>query len=638
MKILQKLLQIIVVSFVFITGVASAQDRYGVLAYHSVVDDTAAKEEKQYFPQTISAILLISHFNWLKDNGYNVVSWQQIIDAENGKSTLPEKAVVLSFDDGYATMYNVIYPILKAYNYPAVFAPVSSWLDTPVNQLIPYANIKLPRNVFVTWEQVREMEQSGLVEIASHTDNLHHGVRANPAGSQLPAVVAPEYKNNRYESKTEYKNRLVQDFSRSSKSIQRQIGKKPRIMVWPYGQINDVAIDAAKQSGMTHHFALGQKIINKIGDRYVGRLLIDTETGFSTIKNFLDGVDDESKLMRIVHIDLDSLYDADKKQQAKNFDKLIERMYRYGITTVYLKAFSDPDGDGVADALYFPNRYLPVRDDIFSQIAWQLRTRANVKVYAWMPVLAFDLRNHVKEATYVVDHRTNQPAKDKYLRLSPYDRKNVEMIKSIYNDLSFYAKFDGILFHDDAFLTDFEGVESHSEGDGVTAAAKQKTLDLIGVTDELTNALKPYFLSSTPALKTVRSLHASVITNPKAEEWFAQNLTTLTKHYDTTAIMAMPYMEHHQTISAKQAEKWFAALIQRVKAQAPLNKVLFEFQSVNLKTKQPIPETELISWIELLQRNGIYSYGYYPDNFVADQPNMQKMRRYMSLNTQAGKP
>ena len=212
------------------------------------------------------------------------------------------------------------------------------------------------------------------------------------------------------------------------------------------------------------------------------------------------------------------------------------------------------------------------------------------------------------------------------------------MIKSIYNDLSFYAKFDGILFHDDAFLTDFEGVESHSEGDGVTAAAKQKRLDLIGVTDELTNALKPYFLSSTPALKTVRSLHASVITNPKAEEWFAQNLTTLTKHYDTTAIMAMPYMEHHQTISAKQAEKWFAALIQRVKAQAPLNKVLFEFQSVNLKTKQPIPETELISWIELLQRNGIYSYGYYPDNFVADQPNMQKMRRYMSLNTQAGKP
>ncbi|WP_109079440.1 poly-beta-1,6-N-acetyl-D-glucosamine N-deacetylase PgaB [Aggregatibacter kilianii] len=612
MKILQKLLQIIVVSFALVAS-ASAQDRYGVLAYHSVVDDTAPKEEKQYFPQTISTNLLISHFNWLKENGYNVVSWQQIIDAENGKGTLPEKAVVLSFDDGYATMYNVIYPILKAYNYPAVFAPVSSWLDTPVNQLIPYANTKLPRNVFVTWDQVREMVQSGLVEIASHTDNLHHGVRANPAGSQLPAVVAPEYKNNRYESKTEYKNRLVQDFSRSSKSIQRQIAKKPRIMVWPYGQFNDVAIDAAKQSGMTHHFALGQKIINKVGDKYVGRLLVDTETGFSTIKNFLDGVDDENKITRIVHIDLDDLYNADKKQQAKNFDKLIERIYRYGVTTVYLKAFSDQDGDGVADALYFPNRYLPVRADIFSQVAWQLRTRANVKVYAWMPVLAFDLRNHVKEAGYVADNR-----------------KNAEIIKSIYNDLSFYAKFDGILFHDDALLTDVEGALSH--------VAKQNAPDLIPFTDELKNALAPYFLSSTPSLKTTRSLYASVITNPKAEEEFTQNLAAFTKHYDTTAIMAMPYMAHEQTISAKQAEKWFDSLIQKVKAQAPLDKVLFEFQAVDWKTKQPIPEEELIRWVELLQRNGIYSYGYFPDNFVADQPNMQKMRRYISVNTQAGKP
>ena len=67
------------------------------------------------------------------------------------------------------------------------------------------------------------------------------------------------------------------------------------------------------------------------------------------------------KFQRVVHIDLDYVYDVDKKQQAKNLDKLIERIHNYGITTVYLQAFSDPDGNGVADALYFPNQYLPVR-------------------------------------------------------------------------------------------------------------------------------------------------------------------------------------------------------------------------------------------------------------------------------------
>lgn len=615
MKILQKLTQFIIFTLVFLTGTVFAQDRYAVLAYHSVVDDTASKEEKYYFPQTISTNLLISHFNWLKDNGYNVVSWQQIIDAENGKGTLPDHAVLLSFDDGYATMYNVIYPILKAYNYPAVFAPVSSWLNTPVTKKIPYANTYLPRSVFVTWEQVREMEKSGLVEIASHTHDSHHGVRANPAGSQLPAVISPEYKNNKYETKAEYRNRLVRDFTLSSQSIQREVGKKPRIMVWPYGQFNNTAVDVAREVGMSHHFTLGEKLINKVGDKYIGRLLIDTETGFSTIKHYLDGVSDEVKIPRVVHIKLDDIYNADKKQQAKNLDVLIERIYRYGITTVYLQAYSDADGDGVADALYFPNSYLPLRDDIFSQIAWQLRTRAEVKVYAWMPILAFDFRNSVKDAEYVVD-----------------SNKNIEIIKSIYNDLSFHAKFDGILFHDNVSLGDFESEPSRHHQRMVTSD------DLIKVTEQLVDGLKPYFLFGTNSLRTARNIYASVITELKAEELFTQNLNTLTKHYDTTVIMAMPYTEREQDISEKEAKAWFETLINNVKAQVPLDKVFFEFQTMNGHTQKPIPESELISWIQLLQKHKIYSYGYYPDNFLKDQPSIQQMRPYMSVNTKAGKP
>lgn len=476
------------------------------------------------------------------------------------------------------------------------------------------------------------MEKSGLVEIASHTHDSHHGVRANPAGSQLPAVIAPEYKNNKYETKVEYRNRLMRDFTLSSQSIQRQVGKKPRIMVWPYGQFNNTAIDVAREVGMDHHFTLGEKLINKVGDKYIGRLLIDTETGFSTIKHFLDGVNDDVKMSRVVHIDLDDIYNADKKQQAKNLDVLIERIYRYGITTVYLQAFSDANRDGVADALYFPNSYLPVRDDIFGQIAWQLRTRAEVKVYAWMPVLAFDLRNSVKDAEYIVDSHTNQ------LRLSPYSRKNIEIIKSIYNDLSFYAKFDGILFRDKTFFGDFEGLPSHSNQSVVNSATKQKTDDLIKVTDQLVDGLKPYFLFGSDSLRTVRNIYVSMLTEPKAAEWLAQNLSILTKHYDTTAIMAMPYMEHEQDISERQANAWFETLINNVKAQVPLDKVLFEFQTVNWRTQKPIPESELISWIQLLQKHNIYSYGYYPDNFLKDQPSMHKMRPYMSVNTKAGKP
>ena len=638
MRSLKHFARIIICTLSLFSAFAFAQDRYGVLAYHSVVDESAAKNQKHYFPQTISAQMLIKHFNWLKENGYNVISWQQVIDAENGKGTLPDNAVLLSFDDGYETMYNVVFPLLKAYNYPAVFAPVTGWLDTPANKKIVYADKMLDRSVFATWSQVKEMEQSGLVEVASHTHNLHNGINANPSGSQLPAVIAPEYKNGKYETEDAYKNRLKSDFTRSAQTLINHIGKKPRVIVWPYGQFNDVAVQLAGQAGMPHYFSLGEKIINKVGDKHIGRLLLDAETDLNTIKNYLDGIDESKQIQRVLHVDLDYVYDTNKAQQAKNLDKLIERIYRYGVTTVYLQAFADPDGDGVADALYFPNKYLPVRDDIFGRIAWQLQTRAGVQVYAWMPVLAFDLRKGVKEAEYVIDSRTGKPSTKAYLRLSPYNKQNVEIIKSIYNDLSFYAKFNGILFHDDAFLTDFEGAEgNHAEG-MVSPQAKQKTQDLIQLTHQLTDALKPYFLRGSYSLKTARNLYASVITNPNAEEWLAQNLKTFTDNYDTTAIMAMPYMENEQPISQQEAYQWFASLIENVKTQAPLDKVLFEFQAVNWRTQKPIPESELIDWMKLLQKNHIYSYGYYPDNFLTNQPDLNKMKPYFSVNTNVGKP
>ena len=637
MRSLKHFAKIIICMLSLFSAFAFAQDRYGVLAYHSVVDESAAENQKHYFPQTISAQTLIKHFNWLKENGYNVISWQQVIDAENGKGTLPDNAVLLSFDDGYETMYNVVFPLLKAYNYPAVFAPVTGWLDTPADQKIAYADKMLDRSVFATWSQVKEMEQSGLVEVASHTHNLHNGINANPSGGQLPAVIAPEYKNGKYETEDAYKNRLKSDFTRSVQTLVNHIGKKPRVMVWPYGQFNDVAVQLARQAGMPHYFSLGEKIINKVGDKHIGRLLLNAETDLNTVKNYLDGIDESKQIQRVLHVDLDYVYDADKAQQAKNLDKLIDRIYRYGVTTVYLQAFSDPDGDGVADALYFPNKYLPVRDDIFGRIAWQLQTRAGVQVYAWMPVLAFDLRKGVKEAEYVIDSRTGKPSTKAYLRLSPYNKQNVEIIKSIYNDLSFYAKFNGILFHDDAFLTDFEGAEgNHAEG-MVSPQAKQKTQDLIQLTHQLTDALKPYFLRGSYSLKTARNLYASVITNPNAEEWLAQNLKTLTDNYDTTAIMAMPYMENEQPISQEEAYQWFVSLIENVKTQAPLDKVLFEFQAVNWRTQKPIPESELIDWMKLLQKNHIYSYGYYPDNFLTNQPDLNKMKPYFSVNTNAGK-
>ena len=106
MKSLKNIFRAIICSISLLSAFSFAQERYSVLAYHSVVDETASKDKKIYFPQTISAELLIKHFNWLKENKYNIISWQQVIDAENGKGTLPDNAVLLSFDDGIALFFH----------------------------------------------------------------------------------------------------------------------------------------------------------------------------------------------------------------------------------------------------------------------------------------------------------------------------------------------------------------------------------------------------------------------------------------------------------------------------------------------------------------------------------------------------
>jgi hypothetical protein len=79
---------------------------------------------------------------------------------------------------------------------------------------------------------------------------------------------------------------------------------------------------------------------------------------------------------------------------------LLERIKTLDVTQVWLQAFADPGGSNVAAAVYFPNRHLPMRADLFSRVAWQLRTRCGVEVYAWLPVLAWQLPDAAMQAGY----------------------------------------------------------------------------------------------------------------------------------------------------------------------------------------------------------------------------------------------
>src|SRR5690625_3044564 len=113
-------------------------------------------------------------------------------------------------------------------------------------------------------------------------------------------------------------------------------------MVWIYGAYSQATLDIAAEHGMPYTFSLLSQV-NKISDgtRVMGRYLIDQETSLQTFEEILGNGVWERDDLRIVHVDLDYVYDPDPVQQEANLDLLVERIYRFGISTVYLQAFAD---------------------------------------------------------------------------------------------------------------------------------------------------------------------------------------------------------------------------------------------------------------------------------------------------------
>ncbi|WP_061795710.1 poly-beta-1,6-N-acetyl-D-glucosamine N-deacetylase PgaB [Serratia ficaria] len=616
---------------------------YAVLAYHDVEDGAA---DQRYMAVRTSA--LNEQFAWLKQNGYRPVSVDQILRAQNGGPALPDKAVLLTFDDGYSSFYHRVFPLLKAYNWPAVLAPVGVWLDAPADKPVDFGGLMTPRDRFLTWQQVREVSASGLVEIGAHTYASHYGGIANPQGNTEPAVANRLYdgKAGRYESEAEYRRRIGKDVELITRRITAATGKAPRVWVWPYGAAGGAALDIVRQRG----YRLALTLENGLGDvnrpDNVPRLLIAGNPSLASFAQQVTQIQNR-QIMRVAHVDLDYLYDPDPQQQAKNLDKLIQRIYDLRINTVFLQAFADPKGDGNVRELYFPNRWLPMKADLFNRVSWQLSSRAGVSVYAWMPVLAFELGPEVPRVQRI-DPQSGALSVDgkQYRRLSPFNPVARQRIAQIYEDLAAHATFKGILFHDDALLSDFEDAgpdalaayRAAGFADSVQAIRQDpqmlarwtrfKSRALIDFTQTLAERVRAI---RGPQVQTARNIYAMPILDPASEAWFAQNLTDFLQAYDWVAPMAMPLMEN---VPQDESARWLDRLVGGVAAYpGALDKTVFELQAVDWRRgrQNSLDDgRQLAEWMRRLQRNGAQSFGYYPDNFLDDRPKLDAVRPVLS--------
>lgn len=571
---------------------------FRVLCYHDVRDNL--RNTMQAWPQmgALDTYDLVQHFSWLKENGYHPVSLDAIIAARNGGPKLPPKAVLITFDDGYLSVYTRVFPLLKLYSYPAVIGLVGEWLEDTKDGMVFYGDLWMPRGHFVTWQQIREMEASGLVEVASHSYGLHKGETANPQTSQSPAAVTRIFNLNekRYESDDEYFIRIRTDLEKNSALIATHTGRKPRAMIWPYGAYNMVAVKAAHAADMpiTMTLEAGPNSPDHPLARIRRDMLFYNEK-ISDLKRNLrqpaeyDGV--ELPLNRVVGVDLNVLYDPDPIRQDINVGVLVERILKMRVNMVYLRATADLNGDGIVDALYFPNRHLPMRSDLLNRVAWQLRTRAAlppdyVRVYVSLPITEFELSEQ----------------KD-------------DKIKDIYDDVGKNApRVAGIIFDDSA-------PKLYED------AAEQVSINYFS------HELAAIFKVHQPHALTVRKIRATLITKASADQKLSSVYTKLIQQYDFVMLSVEP--ESHKT---KEADYYPDKLIDFV-AQSPqgLRSTIFELQSIPPKLHKLLPTIELANGLRQLQLKGARNFGYFPDDALNDYPSIDVIRPLMSLKTNPGR-
>jgi len=616
---------------------AFGADRFVVLSYHDVKD--AVERDARAGQTAVSTANLAAQFQWLKDQGYHVVSVGQILAAHAGKRPLPERAVLLSFDDGYESVYTKVLPLLQRYRYPATVALVGCWLDGSC----PGGDGSRLAEKLLSRPQLRELIDSGLVEVASHSYDMHRGLAGNPQGNAQPVGVTRRYDaaSGRYEDDASYRARIRTDLKRSSDGLWRALRVRPRVMVWPYGEANTPLVEAARAAGMPMTLVLRDGD-NSVADlSLVRRMLVAENPDLDDFARMMTTLRVGDRPLHVVHVDLDYIYDPDPAQTERNLGALLDRIQGMRVNTVYLQAYADPDGDGNAEAMYFPNRHMPVRADLFNRVAWQLQTRARVKVYAWLPVLAFRLK--APDAWYVHEWQDGKPrlASHVYKRLSPFNREARRVVGEIYEDLAKYCNFAGLLFHDDAILSDYEDVSpaaldwikhQHLSGgiDRLRATpqsrmdwARRKTAALVDWTGYLAGRVRYY----RPDIKTARNYYALPLLQPDSEEWFAQSLESALAGYDYVAVEAMPFME-----KAEDPARWLGELVHQV-ARRPggLAKTVFELQAADWEKRTPVPMDVFLAQLQLVQREGAIHLGYYPDNVFQDHPRQEDMERVFAL-------
>jgi peptidoglycan/xylan/chitin deacetylase (PgdA/CDA1 family) len=179
-----------------------------VLRYHNLSSGEPNK-------MTVSQDMFEQQMRLLKEKGYRVISLDQFFDFLEFKTPLPPKSVVITIDDGRRSMYEIAFPILKKYGYPAA--------------LFIYTDAVMDTSQTLSWGLLQEMAGQG-IDIQCHAKSHRN-------------LVLPGKK----ESFKDYFENLEEELSACKDTVKKKLDREAKYLAYPYGDTNPLIIELAKK-------------------------------------------------------------------------------------------------------------------------------------------------------------------------------------------------------------------------------------------------------------------------------------------------------------------------------------------------------------------------------------------------------
>jgi len=197
-------------------------ERIPILLYHRFGPAVADS-------MTVTTKVFESHLKYLKANGYTIISLRQLVDYCLRKGPPPPpKAAVIVADDGHKSVYTDMFPLIKKYNIPVT--------------LFIYPSAISKASYAMTWNQLREIKESGLIDFQSHS-------YWHPNFKQDQKKLGPD----------EYEKSVEMQLKQSKAKLEKELGIHVDMLAWPFGIYDDRLISRAIAAGYVAAFTIERR-------------------------------------------------------------------------------------------------------------------------------------------------------------------------------------------------------------------------------------------------------------------------------------------------------------------------------------------------------------------------------------------